>query len=237
MKILVADDDYATREGLAKVFRNEGYHVITAESGLEALDLFDREKPDLLCLDIMMPGKDGYEVCKQIRRRDEVVPILFISAKGEEIDKVLGMELGGDDFIVKPFGVRELIARIRSITRRCLAAGKNRKEPENGKSSGSPFSMGSIEVFPSELRARRKEERYDLSLREVSLLELFFHNPGKVLTRVFIAEKCWGYEIVPTSRTVDQHISLLRKKIEPDPENPEIITTVHGTGYRYDLKK
>ena len=235
MKILVVDDDSATREGLAKIFKNEGYETICAEDGISALRIFEKEKPEFLCLDVMMPGRDGYQVCQQIRKIDETVPILFISAKGEEIDKVLGMELGADDFIVKPFGVREVVARIRAITRRFLAS-KNSPREKTGKSVSS-FVIGDLEVFPLELRAKRSSSVIDLNLREVRILEMFFKHPGEVLNRVVIGEECWGSELVPVSRAIDQQISQLRKRIELDPENPKIISTVHGAGYRYDKRE
>jgi DNA-binding response OmpR family regulator len=175
----------------------------------------------------MMPGTSGYDVCKQIRAVDDTVPLIFISAKSEEIDKVLGLELGADDFIVKPFGVKEVVARIRAITRRCLA---KRRKPGPAAS----FRLGDLEVIPAELRARRKDDAIELSLREVKLLELFHQNPKTVLDRNTIFNACWGVEYLPSSRTLDQHISKLRKRIELDPKNPKIIRTVHGAGYRYE---
>jgi two-component system, OmpR family, alkaline phosphatase synthesis response regulator PhoP len=152
---------------------------------------------------------------------------VFISAKSEEIDKVLALELGGDDFIVKPFGVKEVVARIRAVTRRTLALGRSEQ-------SRRAFVIGDLEVLPTELRARRGPQSLDLSLREVKLLELFAQHRGAVLDRNTIFDACWGERFFPSSRTLDQHIAKLRKKIERDPKNPEIIRTVHGVGYRYD---
>lgn len=227
MKILIAEDDAHTREGLAEVFQREGYKTVCARDGHEALELFARDKPDLVCLDIMMPGVDGYEVCRELRRRIEDIPIIFISAKSEEIDRVVGLELGADDFIMKPFGVREVIARIRSVTRRYLAA---RKSGEKARS----FTLGDVEVFPAELRARRGETVIDLSLREIKILQLLHRRAGEVVDRNTFFDECWGIDYLPNSRTLDQHISQLRKRIERDPRNPAIILTVHGAGYRYD---
>jgi DNA-binding response OmpR family regulator len=227
MKVLVAEDDEHTRNGLLEILEAEGYQTIAARDGKEAVELFQRDRPDFICLDIMMPKTSGYDVCKQIRAVDDTVPLIFISAKSEEIDKVLGLELGADDFIVKPFGVKEVVARIRAITRRCLA--KNR-EPGPAAS----FRLGDLEVFPAELRARRGNDTIELSLRNVKLLELFHHNPGAVLDRNTIFNACWGVDYLPNSRTLDQHISKLRKCIELDPKNPKIIHTVHGAGYRYE---
>ncbi len=227
MKVLIAEDDPHTREGLAEVLQREGYDTVCAANGAEALDLFARERPDFVCLDIMMPGTDGYAVCREIRRGTTHVPIVFISAKSEEMDKVVGLELGADDFIMKPFGVREVIARIRAVTRRCLAAGGRDTARER-------FVLLDIEVFPSELRARRGDETIDLSLRDVKILQLLHRKTGQVVTRNEFFDECWGIDYLPNSRTLDQHISQLRKRIEHDPQNPAIVRTVHGVGYRYE---
>jgi two-component system alkaline phosphatase synthesis response regulator PhoP len=184
-------------------------------------------RPDFVCLDIMMPGHSGYDVCRELRRGGSNVPIVFISAKSEEIDKVLALELGGDDFIVKPFGVKEVVARIRAVTRRCLAVAA----PAERRRA---FVIGDLEVLPTELRARRGQEWIELSLREVKLLGLFAQHRGEVLDRNTIFDQCWGDTFFPQSRTLDQHIAKLRKKIERDQKNPVIIRTVHGVGYRYD---
>ena len=227
MKVLIAEDDNHIREGLAEVLEGEGYRTLPARDGNEALDVFKREKPDFVCLDIMMPGVDGYEVCKEIRRHDPAVPIIFISAKSEEIDRVLGLELGADDFIMKPFGVREVIARIRAVTRRCIAARPAETRPPT-------FTLQDLEVSAAELRARRGEEVFDLSLRDVNILELLHRRKGEVVDRNTFFDECWGMDYMPNSRTLDQHVSQLRKRIERDPKNPTIIRTVHGVGYRYD---
>jgi len=227
MKVLVAEDDLNTRQGLQDILEAEGYHVVVASDGREALELFDDDRPDFVCLDIMMPEVDGYSVCREIRRRDDRVPIIFISAKSEEIDKVLGLELGADDFIVKPFGVKEVVARVRAVTRRCISARSEADVP-------TPFCIGDLEVVPAELRARRGETVIDLSLREMRLLELFSRNRNKVLDRNTIFNQVWGIDYLPNSRTLDQHIAQLRKRIEIDPKQPAIIRTVHGVGYRYD---
>lgn len=226
MKVLIAEDDEITLQGLAEILGGEGYQVVATGDGRKALDCFTRERPDFVCLDIMMPKLSGFDVCREIRKVDESVPIIFISAKSEEIDKVLGLELGADDFIVKPFGVKEVVARIRAVTRRCLA-----RLPQPGTAS---FMLGDLEILPGELRARRGNESIDLSLREVKLLELFHRNPGQVLDRNQIFDEVWGMEFLPNSRTLDQQISKLRRRVEKDPKDPKIISTVHGVGYRYE---
>lgn len=227
MTVLIAEDDENIRKGLAEILADEGYATIEAADGPEALSRFREAAPDFVCLDIMMPGKSGFDVCREIRAAGSGVPIVFISAKSEEIDKVVGLELGADDFIVKPFGVKEVVARIRAVTRRCIAARRPEELP-------STFVIGDLAVSPDELRARRGDRSIELSLREVRLLELFARRRGAVLDRDAIFDACWGESYFPMSRTVDQHIAKLRKKIERDAKNPEIIRTVHGAGYRYE---
>lgn len=227
MKVLVAEDDDNIRSGLCEILEREGYLAHSARDGEEALALFDREAPDFVLLDIMMPKMNGYDVCRAIRRRNEQIPIIFISAKSEEVDRVLGLELGGDDYIMKPFGVREVIARIRAVTRRALSA-----HPVEG--CASTFHMGDLEVVPGELRACRGDQVLDLSLRDVKLLALFHANKGRVLDRNTLLDEAWGEDYFPNSRALDQHISQLRKRIELDPKNPVIIRTVHRAGYRYE---
>ena len=227
MKILIAEDDPNILNGLAEICESQGYETITAADGTKALKLYQSEKPDFVCLDIMMPQMSGYDVCRQIRKSDPDIPVIFISAKSEEVDKVLGLELGGDDYITKPFGLREVIARIRAVTRRVLAS-------RNSESGSSYFTMGELEVFPDQLRAKKDEEIIDLSLRDVKILQILHEQSGKVVDRDTFFHRAWDLHHIPNSRTLDQHISQLRKKIETDPKNPLLIQTVHGIGYRYD---
>lgn len=231
MKVLVAEDDQLTREGLVEILTMEGYETVTAANGRLAVEAFKREQPDFVCLDVMMPELSGYEVCKQIRQTADV-PIVFISAKSEEIDKVVGLELGADDFIVKPFGVKEVVARIRAVTRRCLAT--DNPSTHAGADSNCDFQLLDLLVSPSQLRAERNGEQIDLSLRDIQILRLFHENPNRVLDRPTIFRECWGMKHFPNSRTLDQHISQLRKRVEVDAKNPMIIKTVHGAGYRFD---
>jgi len=221
MTILLADDDPVTLESLAACLQPEGFRTLLARDGVEALELWRKHRPDLLCLDIMMPGIDGYEVCRRVRAENASVPVLFISAKSEEIDVVVGLRLGADDFVRKPFGKHELIARIGAALRRTRSA----------KSSPTGFQLGPLRVLPEELRAQRDENSVDLTPREVSILKLLHERAGQVLSRDVLLDVCWGLEYMPESRTLDQHIAKLRKKIERESE--EIIETVRGVGYRW----
>ncbi len=225
MKILIAEDDTNIRNGLSEVLSKEGYTPILAENGKVALDKYHQDKPDFIILDIMMPELDGYSVCREIRKDNELTPIIFLSAKDEEIDRVVGLELGADDYISKPFGIHEIRARIKTIARRCL-----RNLPQN---KNNAFSFGDLEIHPSELCAIRHNDRIELSLREVNILTCLYQNKNKVVTRDMLFDFAWGYDHQPNSRTLDQHISKLRKAIELDPLNPLLIRTVHGSGYRY----
>lgn len=227
MKILIAEDDHNIREGLSDLLSREGYEICTAENGRIALELFHQQKPQFVILDIMMPEMDGYTVCREIRSLDNDIPIVFLSAKSEEIDRVIGLELGADDYISKPFGTREVVARIRAITRRYL-------KTQPTQTIQSSFAFGDLEVYPSELRAKRGKDLIDLSLREIQLLETLAKHKGEVVSRDQLFNACWGYDHMPNSRTLDQHISKLRKLIEIDPIDPQLIKTVRGVGYRYE---
>lgn len=227
MKILIAEDDDHTREALREVLSMEGYDLVTASDGLQAVDFFRATRPDFVCLDVMMPGQNGYEVCKQIRKMDENVPILFLTAKAEEIDTVLGLELGADDYMTKPFGVKEIIARIRAILRRTATRAGTKPQNED-------FLMDDLKVVPAELRAYREGAEIQLSPRDMKVLSLLYERRGKVVDRNTMADEVWGVDYFPESRALDQHISQLRKRVEKDPANPQIIRTVHGAGYRFE---
>ncbi|MBI5445697.1 MAG: response regulator transcription factor [Deltaproteobacteria bacterium] len=227
-RILVAEDDAHIRQGLVYALESEGYEVLAVADGAAALRRHEREAPDLILLDIMMPERNGYDVCREIRRRDARVAILMLTAKGEEVDKVVGLELGADDYVTKPFGVRELLARVRSALRRSRAGGRT--------AADSPvpdrFRVGPVEVDRRRLEGRRGEEVFPLTPRELKLLELFYARPGEALSRDDLLNAAWGIDYEGTTRTLDQHIAQLRKKVEPDPSSPTVILTVHGVGYR-----
>ncbi len=227
MRILIAEDDRNIRRGISDVLEAEGYETILAADGIEALDLLKSKSPDLVCLDIMMPRMNGYDVCREIRKQGLSIPVIFISAKSEEIDKVLGLELGADDFIVKPFGLREIVARIRAVSRRYKSG-----QPEIDLKAS--FWMASLEIVPDELRAYREGRAIDLNPRDLEILRILHEKRGQVVDRDLLFQRAWGLEHIPNSRTLDQHISQLRKRIELDPKHPTLIKTVHGAGYRFD---
>ncbi|SFG30681.1 response regulator transcription factor [Neptunomonas qingdaonensis] len=227
MKLLIAEDDLHIRQGLATLLESEGYECIEAADGDEAWKLYLQHEPTLVLLDIMMPKQDGYSVCRRIRQHNEQLPVIFITAKSEEIDQVLGLELGADDYIKKPFGSREVIARIRAVARRAL-------RPAAGIIENDCFVMDDLQIRPSELRALRNNQVIELSLRDLKILRLLFEQRGKVVDRDALFNHCWGRDYFANSRTLDQHISKLRKVIELNPKTPRIISTVHGIGYRFD---
>lgn len=222
MTILIAEDDPVTLEALAACVEADGFHALRASNGREALAHWDSGAPQLLCLDIMMPEVDGFEVCRQVRSQNKKVPILFLSAKNEERDIVAGLDLGADDFIRKPFTRREVMARIRAALRRSAS-----------NESAAEFHLRDLLVQPAALLAIRDEEEIDLTPREVKMLQLLHQETGHPVSRDRFLDECWGIDYFPDSRTLDQHILMLRKKIERDPGQPELIETVRGVGYRF----
>ncbi|MCD4720144.1 MAG: response regulator transcription factor [Desulfobacula sp.] len=228
IKILVAEDDINIRMGLVDTLESENYQVTQAKDGRQALELFAKNSFDLVLLDIMMPEKSGYDVCRDIRRQNEDVCIIMLTAKGDEIDKVVGLKLGADDYVTKPFGVHELLARIAAVLRRGKRASPGKKEFIH-----DVFIFGEFEVNSKTYKLSKNGSTIDLSEREIKLIRLFYAHPGEVLSRDNILNAIWGIDYLGTTRTLDQHIAQLRKKIETDPSNPSLITTIHGVGYRY----
>ncbi|MGD9157406.1 MAG: response regulator transcription factor [Desulfobacteraceae bacterium] len=231
LSILVAEDDPNILTGLVDTLESEGYSVTTATNGEEALRSYKAEQFDLLLLDIMMPEVSGYDVCKQIRSNDEDIPIIMLTAKSEEIDKVVGLQLGADDYISKPFGVHELLARIQAVLRRYK---RNNSQQDSIPDSPESFRFGDAMVNTKKYRMTRKNKNIDLSEREILLLRYFYSHPNEVLSRDQLLNVVWGIDYYGTTRTLDQHIAQLRKKIEKDPSNPCFIKTVHRVGYRYE---
>ena len=225
-KILVVDDEDHIVELISYNLINSGYKVITANNGIDAVKLAKEENPRLMLLDLMIPGLDGYDVCKAIRSDNDTkdISVIMLTAKGEELDKILGIELGADDYMTKPFSIRELLARIKAVLRRTKSLGGSE---EIFKTNGILINFERREVLIS-------DKKIDLTLKEFELLEILVKNRGKILTRETLLDKIWGYEYVGETRTVDVHIRYLRKKIEVDDKNPKFIETIRGVGYRFN---
>ncbi len=231
-RVLVVDDEAVLRETLAYNLRREGYDALLAPDGQQGLNMIRRERPDLVILDLMMPGMDGLEVCRALRR-DSDVPVLILTAKDDEVDKVVGLEIGADDYVTKPFSMRELLARVKSHLRR--AERHQAEGPVNLVMAASqPIVRGDIEISPAKHEVRLANVKIPMKPKEYQLLLLLASNPGIVLTREVLLERVWGFEYAGgTTRTVDVHINWLRKKLEDDPSVPRYIQTVRGVGYRF----
>ena len=227
-RILVAEDDVNIRNGLVDALEMEGYEIREAADGSRTLQLYTQWQPDLLLLDLMMPKISGFDVCRNIRNGNKDIPIIMLTAKGEEIDKVLGLELGADDYITKPFSVRELVARIAAVLRRSQRCRTEEKVPAT-----DCFQCGPVAVDVRRMAATVGTTEVELTAREIDLLRFFAGHPGEVLERDRILAAVWGNHYGGFSRTLDQHIAQLRKKIEPDPKAPALIETVYGIGYRF----
>ncbi|MCW2781666.1 MAG: family transcriptional regulator [Marmoricola sp.] len=224
-KVLVVEDEESYSDALAYMLRKEGFEVAIANDGNEALTEFDRNGADIVLLDLMLPGIPGTEVCRQIRATSNV-PVIMVSAKDDEVDKVVGLELGADDYITKPYSPRELVARIRAVLRR-------------GLGDAAPDTM-TLEAGPVRMDVERhvvtvKGEEARLPLKEFELLEMFLRNPGRVLTRGQLIDRVWGSDYVGDTKTLDVHVKRLRAKLEPNPAEPEYLVTVRGLGYKLDL--
>jgi two-component system response regulator RegX3 len=223
-RVLVVEDEESFSDALSYMLRREGYEVEVASTGIEALSTFERTGADLVLLDLMLPGLSGTEVCRELRARSHV-PIIMVTARDSEIDKVVGLELGADDYVTKPFSSRELVARIRAVLRRGA-------EPEE-------LITGVVEAGPVRMDVERHVVTVDgdavsLPLKEFDLLELLLRNAGRVLTRGQLIDRVWGADYVGDTKTLDVHVKRLRSKIEPDPANPKYLVTVRGLGYKFE---
>jgi DNA-binding response OmpR family regulator len=225
-KILIVEDDSHILLGLEEVLKLEQFEVKPCARGDEALDAAAKFRPDLVILDVMLPGLNGYEICKRIRARDTRLPILMLTAKGQELDKVVGLELGADDYMSKPFGVRELIARVQALLRRCGL------EKNAGLQSETAFRIGENLIDPKTFKITRGKLSEELTARELKLLQLFHGHPGEVFSRDKLLSEVWGYNYYGTTRTLDQVIVQLRKKLNDSAESPRHLLTVHGVGYK-----
>ena len=223
-KILIIEDEEDLVKGLKLNLLDEGYEVDYALNGKEGLEKALNEKPDLILLDIMLPGMNGLEICKELRQLKLDIPILMLTAKGEEIDKVIGLEIGADDYISKPFSIRELLARVKAHLRR---------ENRGGEAVPSLVQLETVKIDFGHYKVIREGDETDLTSLEVDVLRYLIGQEGKVVSRDDLLDKIWGYEKYPTTRTIDNHILKLRKKIELDPNHPRHILTVYGGGYRF----
>jgi len=228
-KILIVEDDPHILLGLEEVLKSDGFEVAVCNRGDEAVAAAAKFHPALIVLDVMLPGLSGYDICKQLRAKKVATPILMLTAKGQEIDKVVGLDLGADDYVTKPFGVRELLARIHALLRRTspTAAGD--------ANSHTPFHIGSATVDPKTFQLKRGKSVEELTAKELKLLQLFFAHPGEVLSRDRLLNDVWGYNYYGTTRTLDQVIVQLRKKLGDNGDDPKHLLTVHGVGYKLNL--
>ncbi|HZP56992.1 MAG TPA: response regulator transcription factor [Dehalococcoidia bacterium] len=222
--VLVVEDEPSLVATLSWNLRKDGFRVITATDGVAGLQAARAERPDVVVLDLMLPKMDGLEVCRRLRAESDV-PVLILTAKGEEVDRVVGLEMGADDYLAKPFGMRELMARIRALLRRSAA-----RVPE---AADAPITAGAIVLDPRGRTVRRDGAEVALKPREFDLLLFLARNAGQVFTREQILERVWGYEFFGGSRTVDVHVRWLREKLEADPAHPAHLLTVRGVGYKF----
>jgi DNA-binding response OmpR family regulator len=246
-KILVVDDEANIADTLKYNLVREGYQVTIAGDGRQALELFKREKPDVVVLDLMLPGVNGLDVCRQLRQIS-TVPILMLTAKEEEVDKILGLELGADDYMTKPFNLRELIARIRAMLRRMemlqgngattAQNGNARSDAKNGGETGQHLiTVGELQINTNQHTVTIGDRPVMLKPKEFDLLAFLARHRGQVLTRELLLERVWDYDYSGGTRTVDVHIRWLREKIEADPSRPRFIHTVFGVGYKFDIEE
>lgn len=226
-KILIVDDEEHIVELLDFNLKNAGYETFIAVDGIEAVKIAKEEKPNLILLDLMIPGMDGFDVCKEIKKDKDMknTSIIMLTAKGEELDKILGLELGADDYMTKPFSVRELLARVKAVLRRTSAFNEEENDIYESKSLKIDFERHEVNI---------NGKKVDLTLKEFELLKILIKNKGKILKREMLLDKIWGYEYIGETRTVDVHIRYLRKKIEEDDKNPKFIETIRGVGYRFN---
>ena len=222
-KILIVEDEPNMVAGLRDNFEFEGFEVLTALDGVQGLERALKESPDLVVLDVMMPRMSGLDVCKQLKAKRPSIPIIMLTARGQEVDKVVGLELGADDYVTKPFSIRELLARVKAVLRRSQTLPKDQDR----------YTFGDVEVNLRSYRVLRGGNSVEFSSKEFELLKHFLCHSGETLSRDRLLEEVWGYDKFPTTRTVDAHIVRLRQKLEPVPDQPQFFLTVHGVGYRF----
>jgi len=223
--VLVVEDEESFVEALNVGLAREGFRVQVARSGVDAIDMFDAVKPDVVLLDVMLPGISGIDVCRELRKRSRV-PIIMVTAKGSEIDTVVGLEVGADDYVTKPYRIRELVARMRAVMRRAEARSDAELTPD-------AMQVGDVALDPEKHEVYIRGELTQLPLKEFELLHVLLANAGRVLTREQLIDRVWGSDYVGDTKTLDVHVKRLRAKVEPDPAQPERIVTIRGLGYKY----
>ena len=224
-KILVVEDDPHILLGLEEVLGSDGFEVAVCRRGDQALEAVAKTRPALIVLDVMLPGLSGYDICKQLRAKKATTPILMLTAKGQELDKVVGLDLGADDYVTKPFGVRELLARIHALLRRS-------QQPGPAADAAAPFQIGGVMIDPKTFQLKRGKVTEELTAKELKLLQVFSQHAGEVLSRDKLLNEVWGYNYFGTTRTLDQVIVQLRKKLGDNGEEPKHLLTGHGVGYK-----
>ncbi len=226
-RIMVVDDEEKLNRLITYNLEKEGFATTSVLDGDNVMNLVRLQRPDLIILDLMLPGRDGLELCREMRKANIKTPIIMLTARDDEIDKVLGLELGADDYVTKPFSVRELIARVKAILRR-------NQQIEEGTELTQPVKVGSFAIYPERYEIYFKDKLLDLTLKEYELLEILLRNKGKVLKRDYLLQVLWDYADSVNTRVLDVHISKLRDKIEEDARNPRHIKTVRGLGYKFE---
>ena len=228
MTLLIIEDDENILTAINEYFSRAGYDIQTAEDGLAGVQAALQNRPDAIVLDLMLPKMDGLAVCRELREKAPYIPILMLTAKDDVVDKVLGLEMGADDYITKPFSLRELEARIKSVLRRVRAATRT-----EGTGEEAPIVRGRLRIDPAKREVSVGDRQVELTPKEFELLRLFASNPGRVFPRKYLLEKIWDYSYEGYDRTIDSHINRLRAKIEDNPENPQMVLTVWGIGYKF----
>src|SRR5207249_10972799 len=227
--LLIIEDDDNISTAIAEYFSRAGYTVNAAPDGIAGIDLATKNRPDVVVLDLMLPKMDGLAVCKELREKNPQMPILMLTAKDDVVDKVLGLEMGADDYITKPFSLRELEARIKSVLRRTRTASS-----PDGVRDEAPIMRGKLRIDPAKREVTIGDRQVELTPKEFDLLKLFASNPGRVFPRKYLLEKIWDYSYEGYDRTIDSHINRLRAKVEENPENPQMVLTVWGIGYKFN---
>jgi len=225
--LLIIEDDESISSAIREYFSRAGYTVSTASDGIAGIEVAVKDRPDVIVLDLMLPKMDGLAVCKELRMKNSQMPILMLTAKDDVVDKVLGLEMGADDYITKPFSLRELEARIKSVLRRAHAVAATDGQDE------VPILRGNLRIDPIRREVMIGEKQVELTPKEFDLLRLFAANPGRVFPRKYLLEKIWDYSYEGYDRTIDSHINRLRAKIEENPDNPQLVLTVWGIGYKF----